>query len=375
MTSSTIVCPECKAEIAVEEALGHAIAEKLEKEFGQKAAAREKELAKKIKEETSSELKVLQEELEKKDKKLAESRQAEQDLRKQKLELEEDKKSFEVEKQRQLDEERNKIRLKVEVEMLEASRLRDKEKDKVIEDLKNALTDAQRKANQGSQQLQGEVQELDLEQSLHQLFIYDTIEPVGKGVRGADIRQVVKTQLGNICGVILWESKRTKAWSDDWLVKLKDDLRSTKANIPVIVSSILPEQAASGIGLVDGVWVTNYTLYPVIAEMLRQKLIEVAREKYVSQNKSSKAEVLYNYIVSHEFSQQVEAIVEVYQDMQSQIAKERAAFEKLWKTREAQVNRLVGSTANIIGSLRGHVGSTLPTIKGMDLPGLEEGGE
>lgn len=373
MPSPTIICPKCKAEIPVEEALGHSISEKLEKEFQEKLAAKEKELAKKIKAESTSELKLLQEEIEKKEKRLEESRENEIALRKQKLELEEEKRTFELEKQRQLDAEREKIRLKVEMEMLETQRLRDKEKDKVIDDLKKALDDAQRKANQGSQQLQGEVQELDLEETLKQKFIYDVIEPVGKGVRGADIRQIVKTQLGNNCGTILWESKRTKAWSSEWLTKLKDDLRSEKANIPVIVSSVLPETAGNGIGLVDGVWVTSYSLYPVLAELLRQKLIDVAREKYVSQNKVTKAEVLYSYIVSHEFIQQVEAIAEVYQDMQSQIAKERAAFEKIWKTREAQVNRLVGSTANIIGSLRGNVGSTMPAIKGIDLPGLTDG--
>ena len=373
MTSPTIICPKCKAEIPVEEALGHSISEKLEKEFADKLAAKEKDLAKQIKAENSGELKLLQAELEKKELKLHESEANELALRKQKLDLEEEKRTFELEKQRQIDAERTKIREKVEAEMSESQYLRDKEKDKVIDDLKKALDDAQRKANQGSQQLQGEVQDLALEESLKQKFIYDVIEPVSKGVRGADIRQIVKTQLGNNCGTILWESKRTKAWSAEWLTKLKDDLRSEKANIPVIVSAVLPEEAGSGIGLVDGVWVTNYSLYLVLAELLRQKLIDIAREKFVSQNKSTKAETLYNYIVSHEFIQQVEAIAEVYQDMQGQISRERAAFEKIWKTREAQVGRLVGSTANIIGSLRGSVGATMPAIKGMDLPGLEDG--
>ncbi|OGD70644.1 hypothetical protein A3D09_00085 [Candidatus Collierbacteria bacterium RIFCSPHIGHO2_02_FULL_49_10] len=328
----------------------------------------------KLEKEGGKEIKLLKEELQSKSKKLVESQELELELRKQKLALEEKEREFELTKQRQIDAEREKIRLKVETEMLDSQRLHDREKDKVIDDLKKALDDAQRKANQGSQQTQGEVAELDLEETLKIRFLYDAIEPVGKGVRGADIRQVVKTSLGNVCGTILWESKRTKAWSAEWVTKLKDDLRSEKANVAVIVSTVLPEEAATGIGLVDGVWVVSYALYLVLAELLRQKLIDVAREKYVSQNKSSKAEVLYNYIVSHEFGQQVEAIVEVYQDMQSQIARERAAFEKLWKTREAQVNRLVGSTANIIGSLRGSVGSTLPSIKGLDLPGLEEGG-
>lgn len=370
---SIIICPNCKAEIPVEEALGHSIQEKLEAEYAKKLKDSQKSLEEKIKNEAGSELKLLKEELEKKEAKLAQAREEELALRKQKLDLEEEKRSFEVEKQRQLDEERKKIRLQTEMEMLEASRLKDKEKDKVIDDLKKALEDAQRKAAQGSQQLQGEVQELDLEETLKLKFVYDTIEPVGKGVRGADIRQVVKTSLGNVCGIILWESKRTKAWSDDWPVKLKDDLRKEKANLAVIVSSVLPEGAESGIGLIDGVWVANYSLYLVLAELLRTKLIDVAREKFVAGNKAGKAEVLYQYITGHEFRQQVEALVEVYQEMQSQIARERAAYEKIWKSREAQVNRLVGSTASIVGSLQGSVGSALPSIKGMDLPELSEG--
>lgn len=358
MASPTIICPKCKAEIPVEAAFSHAFREKIEIQ---------------AKKDFDEEKRLLQEELEQKEKKLAEARAAELRLRKQKLDLEEERRNFELEKTRQLDAEREKIRLKVELEMLDSQRLRDKEKDKVIDDLKKSLDDAQRKVNQGSQQLQGEVQELDLEESLKGHFVFDSIEPVGKGVRGADIRQIVKTQLGNDCGTILWESKRTKAWSDEWLVKLKDDLRGEKANIPVIISSVMPEGARSGIGLVDGVWVVNYSLYLVLAELLRQKLIDVAREKYVSQNKSTKAEVLYNYIVGHEFIQQVEAIAEVYQDMQSQIAKERAAFEKIWKTREAQAGRIMTGTAAIVGSIRGSVGSTMPAIKGMDLLGLGEG--
>ncbi len=358
MPSPTIICPKCKAEIPVEEALSHAFREKIETE---------------AKMNFGEEKRLLQEELESKKEKLAAAEGAELKLRKDKLALEEEKRSFEIQKQRAIDEERAKIREQTLNEATDSWRLKEKEFEKKLSDMKLALDDAQRKANQGSQQLQGEVQELDLEESLKGHFVFDSIEPVGKGVRGADIRQIVKTQLGNDCGTILWESKRTKAWSDEWLVKLKDDLRGQKANIPVIISSVMPEGARSGIGLVDGVWVVNYTLYLVLAELLRQKLIEVAREKYVSQNKSTKAEILYNYIVGHEFIQQVEAITEVYQDMQSQIAKERAAFEKIWKTREAQANRIMTGTAAIVGSIRGSVGSTMPAIKGMDLPGLEGG--
>jgi hypothetical protein len=249
----------------------------------------------------------------------------------------------------------------------ETYRLKELEKEKIINDLKKSLEEAQRKANQGSQQTQGEVAELDLEQTLRAAFPTDTITPVEKGVRGADVRQVVRTSMGNTCGVILWESKRTKSWDHKWISKLKEDLRSEKANIPIIASSLLPEEAATGFGYIDGVYVVSHTLALPVAQVLRQKLIDVAREKFISQNKENSAEQLYTYVTSHEFRQQIEAIVEVYNDMNQQILKEKAAYEKIWKTREAQVAKLFTSTAGIIGSISGRVGQSFPQIKGLEL--------
>ncbi len=370
---STIICPKCKSEIPVEEALGHSIAEKLEKEFQEKSLVREKELVKKIKAETDSEVKLLQEELDKKEQTLQKARDEEIALRKQKLQLEEEKRSFEVIKQRQLDEERGKIREQTLGEATDLWRLKEKEFEKKLSDMKLALDDAQRKATQTSQQLQGEVAELDLENSLRNEFPTDAIAPVGKGVRGADISQVVKTSMGNVCGTILFEIKRTKAWANDWPKKLKEDLRSAKANVGVIVSTVLPDGAKSGLGLVEGVWVVSPHLLISVVVLIRTKLIDVAREKFVSSNQASKSEKLYEFVVSHEFSQQLEAIAEVYQEMNSEIAKERAAMERIWKTREIQVRRLLTGTANIVGGIRGS-GATMPSIKGIDLPQLEEGG-
>ena len=210
-----------------------------------------------------------------------------------------------------------------------------------------------------------------MEEFLKANFPYDDISPVEKGMRGADIKQVVRTNLGNTCGVILWESKRAKAWTDDWATKLKDDLRASKANVPIIVTTALPKEIKTGFGLYDGVWVVRTDLIKPLAELMRLRLIEAAREKFVSQNRANKSESLYNYVVGHEFQQQIESIIEVYQEMQSQLQKERAAFEKIWKSREAQSNRLLTGTAGIIGSMQGIVGQTLPQIKGLELPELE----
>ncbi|HOX96009.1 MAG TPA: DUF2130 domain-containing protein [Candidatus Woesebacteria bacterium] len=358
--ANTIKCPSCGEEIEITEALSQTIKEDLEKELTQK-------LEKRFVEKGEEDLKVLKEELKLKTAKLDESRDEELKLRQEKLKLEDEKRSFELEKQRQLDEERNKIRQQTLVEASDAHRLKDMEKDKVIGDLKKALENAQLKASQSSQQLQGEVQELDLEDYLRVAFPHDEINPVGKGVRGADISQTVRTSLGTVCGVILWESKRTKAWVDDWATKLKDDLRASKANIPVIVTTVLPKTIKTGFGFYEGVWVTEPAFTQPLAEILRKNLVDIAREKHNNKDRGTKAEMIYSYLTSDDFVQQIQSIIEVHQNMQQQIQKERAAFEKLWKEREAQAQRILLSTAGIYGSIQGVAGQTLPPVKGLEL--------
>lgn len=366
--TNTIICPHCGKTIEITQALRGEIEKELTGEITKQA---EIKLRKELNEKNALELTDLKKQLEEKDKKVNELRNQELSLREEKRKIEEEKKELKLEVARQLDEEKKKLEETILKQAAEEHHLKDLEKEKVINDLKKSLEEAQRKATQGSQQLQGEVQELDLEESLRVTFPSDTVEPVGKGVRGADIRHIVRTPLGNICGVILWESKRTKTWSDDWVVKLKNDLRSEKANVPIIVSSVLPDEARSGFGYKHGVLICSFPLAISIAEMIRQRLIDVAREKYIAQNREKgKADILYEYVTGHEFRQQIEALVEVYNDMHGQILKERAAFEKIWKTREAQVTKLFTSTAGIVGSMRGRIGQSLPQVKGLDL--LEE---
>ena len=157
--------------------------------------------------------------------------------------------------------------------------------------------------------------------------------------------------------------------------KLKEDVRNEKANVALIVSAVLPQEATHGFGQKDGVVVCSYPLAVTVADMLRQKLIEVAREKFISQNRGEKADELYGYITSHEFRQQIEALVEVYTDMHMQILKERSAMEKIWKTREAQVTKLFTSTAAVVGSMRGRVGSSFLPVHGLELDEANEGEE
>jgi len=365
-------CPHCKKPIELTDALTQELKgqlkETLEGEYKKELKRIQEEGNKKL----LDEVKVLKEEGEKKQQQLEVAQKAELELRKEKNKLDEERRSFELDKQRQMDKEREIIRQKTLEEAAEKTRLKEKEKDMVIDQLKKSLEDAQRKASQGSQQLQGEVQELDLETLFQQTFPQDEIVPVGKGVLGADIRQIVKSPMGVVCGTILWESKRTKQWSDGWITKLKQDVLSDKANIPAIISEVLPEEIKSGIGLRDGVWVAEPKLAIPLSLLLRKSLLDVAKQKKIKENQQSKAEDLYTYVTSHDFQHQVEAMIEIYRDMQVQIQKERSAFERSWKLREQQVHRLLSGVAGMYGSMQGIAGQALPSMKLLDFPGGEE---
>ncbi len=241
-------------------------------------------------------------------------------------------------------------------------------KEKQLQDALKVNEELQRKLQQGSQQMQGEVMELDLEHALTQAFRDDSLTPVAKGVNGADISHTVCTTRGTVCGLILWEIKRTKNWTDGWIPKLKSDLRNAKANIPVIVTEAMPKQITDDMGQLEGVWICKPKHAIVLGMLLRQGLIDVAVQKSLAQNKGDKAEALYSFVTSHEFIHQIESMVETYQEMTIQIQKERVAYEKLWSQREKQAQKLFMGTANIIGGMQGHIGqSSMPRIKGLEL--------
>ncbi len=359
-------CPNCGKPIEISQALKHQIEDDVRKRV-------EESIRKEVEEKTFVEIQDLKKQLSEKDEKVQQLREEELKLREEKRKLEEKEKDLELELERRLDEEKKKIEERVLKQAVEEHRLRDLEKDKKIADLQRQLEDALRKATLGSQQLQGEVLELDLEESLRTSFPNDNIEPIPKGKSGADIRQVVKSPKGYVCGVILWEAKRAKTWKDDWIPKLKQDLRVEKANIPVIVTNVFPKGVNSAFDLKDGVWVVSFSLVLPLATLLRKNLLDVAFQKVVSAHKEDKADILYEYITSHEFRQQLEALIEVFNEMQSELNKERVIFEKVWKVREGQIKRLITSTANVVGSIQGRIGSSSFQIKGIDLPELEKG--
>jgi hypothetical protein len=282
--------------------------------------------------------------------------QKEQDLKTKEAELE-------LTLQRQLIEERGKLQeqlAKEEAEKIglkeQEYALRTKELEKQIEDQKKLVEEMRRKQEQGSMQLQGEVQELMLEELLQTTFPFDKIEEVGKGVRGADCIQVVRNQFGNESGKIIYESKRTKDFANEWIEKLKSDMRTLGADVAIIVTQTLPKDM-DRFGEKDGVYICTFTEVRSVALLLRNALLKIAEAKKSQENKGDKMVMLYDYLISSEFSEQWKAIREGFMSMKLSIQKERDTMEKLWKAREKQLEKVLLNAAHIKGSVEGIAGA------------------
>jgi len=260
---------------------------------------------------------------------------------------------------------RDKARKEAEEEL----KLKVMEKEQTISSMQRQIEELKRKAEQGSQQLQGEVQELELEEMLSSKFPRDTILPVPKGEFGGDVLHRIVGPLGQICGTILWESKRTKNWSDTWLPKLREDQRTAKAEIAVIVSQVLPKDIES-FGIVDQVWVTHPKVALPVAIALRQTLLEIAGARKASEGQQTKMEMVYQYLTGPRFRQRIQAIVEAFSSMREDLDRERKAITKQWSKREEQIDRVMQATVGMYGDLQGIAGKTLQEIEGLEFQGL-----
>ena len=288
---------------------------------------------------------------------------------KQKRDLEEKLRNIDLEVERRLQDASKKVREQALKELDEQHRLKLLEKEQQVEQLRRQIEDLKRSAEQGSQQAQGEVLEVALEQLLKDLFPTDSIEPVPKGVRGADVIQRVLDESGTDCGLILWESKRTRHWSKDWLPKLRDDLRMVGASRSVIVSEQLPEHIRH-FGQVDGVWVVSWACIHPVAVALREGLIAVAKSRRAVEGQHGKMELVYNYLIGQEFYNRVSGIVEAFMTMGQDLEEEKRAFTTRWNKRAKQLARVLDSTSGLYGDLQGIIGRSLPEIKGMSLTDL-----
>ena len=334
----------------------------------EKLAQREKEIQRLAKEEAENEKKQEIASLKSREQdlttKLTAARAEQIQLMDDKKKLQDDKEAFEIEKRKQLDEARAQIKEEADRKAGEAYQTILAQKDKTLADALRVNEELKRKIEQGSQQSQGEVAELNLEEELAKAFIYDTVEPVPKGIRGADVIQKVRNSAGKDCGKIVWEVKNTKAWSEGWVQKLKDDQREIRADVAIIVSSVLPEGVKT-FAPRDGVWVCDSHLAIPLALIIRDKLEAIAREKGLAVGKNEKMEILYQYLTGVQFRQRIEAIVEAFSSMEQDIAKEKKYFTKKWASQEMQIKKILTNTIGVYGDIDGMV--SLPKIPALEL--------
>ena len=404
MSEETIKCPHCGEEIRLTQALLHQARESLKKELQEEASekieklvAREKELADRekgiaatiaesLKKESAEikakagkearadmelELRDLKERDKEKSKRLEEAERMELELRKRSRMLDKERDELELNVARKMAAERDKLKKEALEIFSEEHRLKDLESTKQMNDLKKTIEELRRKSEQGSMQIQGEVGELDIEEFLKRRFTSDDIQPVPKGIKGADILQRVYTRDGSLCGTLIWEIKNTKAWGGDWIDKLKVDQREVGAELAILVSKTLP-QGVESFKDVSGVWVTSFKTAQSLAEVLRYTLIELARSKVSLVGKGEKMDLLYNYMSGQGFRQRIEGIVEAFSAMKVDIDTEKRAMTKIWSKREKQIERALTNSAAMYGDMQGIIGTGLPEIPSLELGGGDD---
>lgn len=421
MTEPTITCPNCKTEIKLTESLAAPLIAstrlQFEKQLAQKdsdiaqreQAMRDKEKAlteakrdldEQVADQVASQLKTerarvaaeeakkakaasaneldakarelaeLQDVLKARDAKLLEAQKAQAELIKKQRELDDARRELELTVEKRVQSSLTEVRTQARREAEDGMKLKVAEKDQAIASMQQKIEELKQKAEQGSQQLQGEVQELELENLLRAKFPFDLIEPVPKGEFGGDALHRVNSQGGVPCGSILWESKRTRNWSDGWLPKLREDQRSAKAEVCVLVSQVLPKGVET-FDLVDGVWITSPRVAIPVAIMLRQALLQISQTRALSEGQHTKTEMVYQYLTGPRFRQRVEAIVEAFSSMQDDLDKERKVIMKQWAKRQEQIERVMGATVGMYGDLQGIAGKSLHEIEGLELKALD----
>jgi hypothetical protein len=409
-----IACPNCGHEIKLTESLAAPLIEATRKQFQQQLANKDAEVAreraalrqqqdelakaretiedqvvarlkteragiaaaeaKKAKEATANEIESktkqlgeMQQLLDQNNIKLAEAQKAQADMLKKQRDLDEKLREADLTVQKRVQDELSAIHIKARKDAEEVFLLKVAEKDKQLADMSRTVEDLRRKAEQGSQQTQGEVLELALEDLLRNRFPQDIIEPVGKGEFGGDVVQYVNGAMGATSGTILWEFKRTKNWSDGWLPKLRQDQRNAKADTALIISQALPKDVET-FDLIDGVWVAHPRCVLPVAVAIRKSLIDIAALRTSQHGQQTKTEQVYQYLTGPRFKQRVEAVLEKFNDMHKDLDRERTFMQKQWSKRESQLIGVLESTTGLYGDLQGIAGQALPEIESLDMP-------
>ncbi|MBA2613699.1 MAG: DUF2130 domain-containing protein [Bacteroidetes bacterium] len=400
--NSTIICPNCKHEFAIEKALSQKYEEeikaryikkhnedqqKLEAEKAQLAkdaeviktigenqekiiadklrlakSQLEQEAIKKAASELALQMEMLNKELTEKSEKLKASQAKELELLQKEKQIKEREETLKLDLEKQMAIRQKEIEDRVKRMESERSDLKIKELEKKLTDQAELVEVMRRKAEQGSMQLQGEVLELALEELLRTTFPFDTIEEVAKGIKGADCMQHVKNNNGDVCGRIIYESKRTKAFTNEWIEKLKKDMRAQQADIAVIVTEVLPKDM-DHFGFKDGVWICRFNDVKALSFLLRDGLLKINLALVSQENKGDKMQMLYNYLTSNEFRQHIEAVGEGFLALREGIIKEKIQMEKIWKEREKQLDKVLLNTMQFHGSIKGIAGNAVGDLK------------
>ena len=404
-TERSIECPKCGATIDVSALLAHQIEEGLKKDFDarlagekrkfdeqaasleverravgeaqkrlgadiergveQRIAAERKQMEDRIRrtfeEENSGRLKSMQDELAQKSEQVKDLHRTKSEVERLRREKDELKDSIEAEYQKKMNDQLADERTRIQKSADEKAQMRLSEKENIIEQLRNQLQEAQRKADQGSMQLQGEVQELAIEEWLTDSFPLDTIGEIKKGARGADCLHTVNTRTRQNCGSIYYESKRTKDFQPGWIEKFKTDMRAKGANIGVIVTEAMPRDM-DRMGLKDGVWICSFEEFKGLSAVLRESIIQISNAVVAQENRGDKMTMLYDYLTSNEFRMQIEAIVEGFAQMQTDLNTEKRAMESSWKKREKQIEKVLLNTNHMFSSIKGIAGAAIAAV-------------
>ncbi|MFC1695433.1 DUF2130 domain-containing protein [Pseudomonadota bacterium] len=370
-----IKCPECGHEFDISDVLYDQVELELKKQFEAKMKLEKKSLAEKItadiRDEQAGQLKALQEELQAKSQQVRELHKAQADIERLKREMTEVAGKAEAEMERKLSQSLADERRKIQESEEEKSEKKVAERDQLIHQLKEQMEIMKRKAEQGSMQIQGEVQELIIEEWLSANYPLDSIEEIKKGARGADCIQTINTRSATNCGKIYYESKRAKAFQPLWIEKFKADIREKGANIGVLVTETLPADM-NRMGYREGIWICSFPEFKGLSSVLRESIISMHRVVSQQENRGDKMSLVYDFLTSNEFRLQVEAIVEGFTQMKIDLDSEKRAMASIWKKREKQIEKVLLNTSDMYSSIKGIAGNAVPAVRQLELPGAVE---
>lgn len=412
MKTNTIKCPHCNEAIDVDQVLAHTAEERIRKEMLSQYSEREKilekqlasvkaneealkkqeaelqsqvqekvsaqlreekkvlesKLKKQAAEETADQLDAMKKELEEKSSKLKELNKATAEVERLKREKSELQTEIEAKLQKEHSKKMAEEQEKIRKQIAEDSEMKMNELKKQLEDQKKLTEEMKRKQEQGSMQMQGEVQELAIEEWLANQFPLDGIEEIKKGARGADCLQVVNTRAAQNCGTIYYESKRAKDFQPSWIEKFKADIRDRGANIGVLVTEVLPSDM-DRMGLKDGIWICNYDEFKGLCAVLRESIVQLSTAISSQENKGDKMHMLYDFLTSNTFRMQIEAIVEGFTTMKNDLESEKRSMQRIWKQRDKQIDKVVTNTIDMYGSIKGIAGNAIQEVKALELDG------